>query len=334
MRRIKVDRQLSNEVHQFCSTLFDARDKNFIRPLIKLKQLRDSIKRSKHKEYKLYVQTIIDNYLNILKAEPDEMRDLIKKFERISPKVDVAAQVPHKKIEFYKAVVEAMRYEALREREYLAYLNDKSYKVCVYCNANSTLVVDFTYFDPKRKKKIKKRRARLELDHFHPKSKYPFLCTSFFNLYPVCGSCNRSKSNNPANFELYSKTDLLDSFVFWIDDLSIINYWNSRGKNKSELKVCFKSVDGDQDLLKNHNELFQIQGITDCNLDLAEELVHKALVYNTAYKKMLLTSFISLFPDQTISNRLLIGNYDKPEDIHKRPMAKFTQDIARQLGLI
>jgi len=32
--------------------------------------------------------------------------------------------------------------------------------------------------------------------------------------------------------------------------------------------------------------------------------------------------------------RFLIGNYTEPKEIHKRPMAKFQQDIAEQLGLL
>jgi hypothetical protein len=31
---------------------------------------------------------------------------------------------------------------------------------------------------------------------------------------------------------------------------------------------------------------------------------------------------------------MIIGNYIDKEDIHKRPLAKFTQDIAREAGLI
>jgi len=144
----------------------------------------------------------------------------------------------------------------------------------------------------------------------------------------------QSKSNKPVKFELYTKSDQLDSFTFWIDDLSIIDYWNNKGTDSSRIKVCFKSTYGENDMLVNHDEVFQIQGIADCNLDLAEELVHKAVVYNNSYKKSLVDSFKALFPDQTIINRLIIGNYDKPVDVHKRTMAKFTQDIAKQLGLI
>lgn len=35
-----------------------------------------------------------------------------------------------------------------------------------------------------------------DLDHGKPKAKYPYLCTSFFNLQPACPSCNRKKSDD------------------------------------------------------------------------------------------------------------------------------------------
>jgi len=37
---------------------------------------------------------------------------------------------------------------------------------------------------------------------------------------------------------------------------------------------------------------------------------------------------------QSDVNRFILGTYDKPEDIHKRPLAKLTQDVAKQLGII
>jgi hypothetical protein len=41
-----------------------------------------------------------------------------------------------------------------------------------------------------------------------------------------------------------------------------------------------------------------------------------------------------LVPDDALIDRLLIGNYMDETDIHKRPMSKFMQDIAQQLGII
>jgi hypothetical protein len=35
-----------------------------------------------------------------------------------------------------------------------------------------------------------------------------------------------------------------------------------------------------------------------------------------------------------LSNRLIVGNYARESEIHIRPLAKFKQDIAKQIGLI
>lgn len=44
---------------------------------------------------------------------------------------------------------------------------------------------------------------RPELDHFYPKSKYPYLAVSLFNLIPICSYCNRQKSNHA---EMYTRS--------------------------------------------------------------------------------------------------------------------------------
>ena len=41
-----------------------------------------------------------------------------------------------------------------------------------------------------------------------------------------------------------------------------------------------------------------------------------------------------LLPHESDWNRFVLGNYDREEDIHKRPLAKLVQDVAKQLGVI
>ena len=45
-------------------------------------------------------------------------------------------------------------------------------------------------------------------------------------------------------------------------------------------------------------------------------------------------TFHKIFPDPSTIDRMIIGNYSKPEETFKRPMSKYTQDIARQLKII
>lgn len=55
--------------------------------------------------------------------------------------------------------------------------------VCPYCNREYI----FTIGD------IKDKTVRPELDHFFPKSRYPYLSCSFFNFIPSCHICNHGK---------------------------------------------------------------------------------------------------------------------------------------------
>jgi hypothetical protein len=333
MRRILIDSVLEREVDDFYNNLFKKRRKDFCTPAIGLQNLYNTLRPLKDLTHRLYVQKIIDNYEDIIKADPDKISILIKEFTTINSGTILNDYIPYKKTKFYEAIVHAMRYDALRDKEFSTYLKASGIKACVYCNAQSTVVIDYKYFNNKTKKKVRVKKAKLELDHYYAKSKYPFLCTSFYNLYPVCGNCNKSKSNNPIDFELYTKdTNELDIFHFKINDTSILDYWLSL--NKEDLKVDFLNLNGDTVFLSNYNEMFDIQGVYDTQKDIAEELVHKAKVYSNAYKTDLVDNFKALFPDKTILNRLIIGNYDRADELHKRPMAKYTQDIAKDLKII
>ena len=136
-------------------------------------------------------------------------------------------------------------------------------------------------------------------------------------------------------FNLYS--DSVDSSVysFSLDKFSKAKYLLSKDLN--DLKILFNDPDKeytDQECLGSFEDTFHISGIYNTQKDIAEEIVLKSLIYNKAYKKQLKGSFPDVFSDASLSNRIILGNYTEPEEIHKRPMSKFMQDIARDVGLI
>jgi hypothetical protein len=65
-----------------------------------------------------------------------------------------------------------------------------------------------------------------------------------------------------------------------------------------------------------------------------QELLTKKEIYTPAYIASLKDDFKELFKDPDAINRMILGNYYKPEDVWKRPMAKFMQDIARDIDLL
>lgn len=324
MRRIKISPELKAQVTAFNVTLFSKRRSDFVLPIKNLETLRKS--RKKKEKYGLpavditkYIMKIENDYQRIINADELEMKSLIKEFDKI---------IPHKLVKsskaLHEAIVKAMRYDDLREVEFPEILRKMNIKSCVYCHSQSTLIIE--------KESKKHWRALLELDHKFPKSVYPFLCTSFYNLYPICGNCNLSKSSKPTKFELYTDTDDLDLLSFGLTKTSIAKYWQT--KKVEDLKININPINTTNEDLEEYQKMFNITQIYDHHRDIAEELVHKVEVYDNAYKNTLVDSFKKLFPDRSLINRLLIGNYEKPAEMLKRPMAKFVQEIARDIKLI
>lgn len=231
---------------------------------------------------------------------------------------------------FKDKLLHVLDYEFLRSGNkkipglYPDFFNTLGIKTCVYCNAQLTISVE---------KLDQSISALFQLDHSIDKASYPCFAISFFNLYPVCASCNNNKGRKKISFRLYSNDSnklMTSEYQFILDKASIAEFRLTR--NCSQIKFAFDD--------KGHglNEHLAVQGIYNTQKDLAAEIIVKAEIYNQSYKEGLQKSFSRLYGKNGIANidfnRFIIGNYVDARDIHKRPMAKFTQDIARQLKLI
>ena len=175
------------------------------------------------------------------------------------------------------------------------------------------------------------------LDHYMPKSDFPYLASSFFNLYPCCSTCNQFKSNKAPIFELYVKpTDSLEKrnpFTFHLDKHSFIKY--SMSGDPSDLNVSLVTNTGiPTQELDNFENCFHLSMLYTNYNDTVEEVIWKYRMYNKAGRKALQDAFSSILPHQTDFNRFILGNYDREEDLQKRPLAKLVQDVARQLGIL
>jgi hypothetical protein len=333
MRKIYNSPELQREIKEFNRTLFDNR--RFVKPLVLLQQMlrmpnKMNVYKTGGERVNLYVRKIIAEYQRILCADTEEMKVLIAEFDDL---------VYHKAIstEFHTAITAAMRYEDLRDREYLVLAERLGIKNCIYCHAQLALVVvDEYYINANQRRNIqpgdpRSRRGLLQLDHRYPKSQFPFLCTSFYNLYPTCANCNIAKSKSKSYFDLYAKENDLEVFKFSLDSSSLAKYltnWNTQ-----DLIIKVNPL-GNRREAKSYLEMFDIQEIYDTQKDLVEELIHKRVAYTHPYKKRLVKDFKALFPDPQMLDRMIIGNYAKPEEVLKRPMAKFVQDIAVDIKLI
>lgn len=324
MRRILINDNIRTIAKDYADNLFTKRQSNFGRPLDNLDSLKNHLNGQGKNDHANYVSNIITKFYFLLRIEPQYFdRIYLRHFQSLladNQLIDKFGYKGHNKA-FYDHVVDAMRYDAVRSLEFLPCVKQLGIRTCVYCNAQFAIT---TEVEPD------KLSGRYELDHFYPKSIYPFLCISFFNLQPSCSHCNKSKSQNKAKFGLYTTNYAnLSPFEFSLDKASLIKYMLTQ--NSEDLKIVFNSTD--RGLLTDHLKHFHITDLYNIQKDIVEEVVWKSKIYNRFYLESLKESFSRLFANKADFNRFILGNYDKPEDIHKRPMAKLTQDIAKQLGL-
>ncbi len=286
--------------------------------LKKLESVRDS--RFKFDAQELaYLNSVIDLFSkeNILTSTPKE----IKRFKGNIGKLPPNSCPARKKYPLKKIILDKLNYTYLRNSFYPQYFNQLKIKACVYCNSALTISVEKT---------MGSYSARFDVDHYEPKDEYPFLSIFLFNLYPACAPCNRRKSKSTLiKFNLYS------------DNLTEIKSSNYKFKLGSESKSKFLLTKNVNDLKftfePNLNILqteLRIEEIYSTQKDLIEELIVKQNMYDHFNRKSLQSSFskLNLHPDLYL--RSIVGNYTKESEIHKRPMAKFMQDIARDLGII
>lgn len=272
-----------------------------------------------------YLDKVIDLFknANIITAQPSQLehwKATIGKCPKRKIKNPQNNKMEDKPV-LKDRILKCLGYKELRGSFYPEYFSEIGLKTCVYCNSQLAVVVTT---------ETGSRKAKFQADHYHNKSDYPFLGISLYNLYPACASCNGSKSTKDVEFELYVKKPSLSCFHFELDKPGLTSYL-SDPKRKDLLKVNFTEPLPPADK-KTFSECFDIEGIYNTQTDIAEEMVFRARMYNEVYQKSLEKNYKGLFPSDTDTiERILWGNYMKDSDIHKRPMAKFMQDIRKQL---
>lgn len=324
MRRILIDDRVRGIAKSFKDFLENGLGGKYKSPKTHLGELANNP--LLNPQQKQYVQLIISEWDNLIVLEPP-FDVTIQKFESIFVTDKIATEElgnnPKSPILLYKKIVKALRYDYVQEKVYPKIINQLGIKTCVYCNAQYA----FSYDNGKDS------FQNYEIDHWMPKSKYPYLCTSFFNLQPSCPKCNKSKSSKDdiLPFCLYTHDgSKLNPFDFSILHLSCAQYLATHDRDM--LRIIFSSKE--PGLKDNMDTLFHISTQYQAHKDVVEELIWKKQIYNSTILGIYKDNFKQLGFKQTDFNRFILSNYDKDEDILKRPFAKMVQDIAKQLGII
>lgn len=242
-----------------------------------------------------------------------------------------------------KKLEDLLAYNVFRKHKNAIWLaKHLNIRSCLYCNAQSTLTVDVQK-DEDTGKLYGSQKALFQFDHFFPKSKYPLLSLSFYNLIPSCASCNQGKSAEATSLKehFHPYYHRLLPIKFQVEPSTAITVVMEGLRSFSALKIQAASYNAYQNPntpdIQEHLKLFRLKSIYEEYQDLAGEIYAKANIYNDSYRKEILNLFNkassnTLTPNEL--NRIIVGNYIDDEDLHKRPLAKFMRDIAEDSGLI
>lgn len=200
---------------------------------------------------------------------------------------------------------------------------------CPYCNRNWVTRIGVWG--------AKSDRHLYDVDHYFPKGKYPHFALSFYNLIPGCTICNqrlkRAKVLDIKKY-LHPYVDDMDAILkFEIPERSVDQFYSIDEDISIELKPRVGASVADVSRAKRTAKFFELDTLYSTHQDYGRELMQRRIVYS----KGRIDELFALFGKDHFNTkeelvRMIMGNYVMAKDIHKRPLAKLTKDLAEQFG--
>jgi hypothetical protein len=319
----------------------------------------DKERRARGKSATFFEDLFQDNYYlleRIIVAEPNELAEIVDSVNanilfgrypeiiRSTTKGDVLTSFGQKikNVFDYSSFITKSSRKKNDKWDAYSLADELGIDVCAYCNRN------FTFTLIAGKKKI----VRPEFDHFLPKSKFPYLALSFYNLIPSCHICN-SNLKHDIDFNL---KDYLHPYVSCFDDVmrfsvqlkskptaDLIKEKNSFGLaffygDLKSFDLVFKGnpsvLQSELDKAQKNIEVFKLDELYNKHKDLVIEMVQNSIIYDESYIDSLFKKFEgTLFRSREDVLRHITKNYTTNTDAPKRSFSKLSRDIHREFGL-
>ena len=371
MRRIPIDVRVQAIAQNYCKEMEDATSFNRgANPKEKLKDLSSRMKRPgaimkildhsgkgkyitrKSRLYEApseYVMAIHDHYSGLNALLPSMYHDGIGQYVDSILTPDEASRIkvklPKKGYRpLFELIVEAMRYDKVQSDILPKYIRQLGIKACVYCNAQFATTATIQQVRLKKKNLAKidnKDISCYELDHNMPKSKYPYLCTNFYNLQPSCGSCNRRKNDKELDFSLYYEIGDMNTNPIHIalSPADIIHFRSTNDGRGIKPHLCNVGEDvppvvsDNESLAGKMNHILGLQGIYDEHEDVVEEILWKHKIYSEGFMIAIIKQIESLGLKGFDMKRFILGGYyEQKGDFLRRPLSILKNDIWEQLN--
>ena len=314
-----------------------------------IKNAYEFIESQKSKSYSM------KKYLELLKKIIDKGKDFIIQKELFldyeNKEIDKIIKIMKKKNKKSKSILE-IRFEKLNiSEEYLPnqlfcykklqtgnkdwnrhkLLSLIGIEICPYCQRN--------YISSYEENNDEKTTA--DLDHFYPKSLYPFLALSLYNFIPSCQICNsRFKGNKDTRDSVYLYEEGFDELgVKFKTSKEVISEILGERYSDFYVKIDYENLKNKEDGEKVKNS------IENLGLDRVYKKSHNQYIQNLLYN-------IEKYPENYLENcvEMFESNVDKKKQLEEyfkdivkepyrkriengEPLAKLTKDILEEFNI-
>ena len=187
-------------------------------------------------------------------------------------------------------------------------------KTCPYCNRQYILPI---YSN--------NGKARAQIDHFFPKSSYPYFSLSLYNLIPSCSVCNASLKRKE---EFTPNT--LNPYEVDFHKLARFKVIPYKDQYIISLKAR-KDEKCDEEQVNRQKQMFKLESRYSYQQQVIEEMVKRRMIYNEDYIDSLLKKYPMLFQSKEQIWALGIGYEVEEDKICDEPLGKLKRDVAEQL---
>lgn len=203
----------------------------------------------------------------------------------------------------------------------------KYMRYCPYCNAD--MVYTITCDD-------NGKTYKSAFDHFYPRSRYPFLGLSLYNLIPSCDRCN-------SKFKHDKYKETLETFHPYLDDvdsethfilIGLTNEMRHGVESADALKIRLvprpTSANSVEASLTNYQSLYRIDDVYgQLYQDVAVQTLQIGEVINESYREEIKAHFLNvgICADPV---KIILGTPLKRKEINKYHVAKLKLDLLEQ----
>ena len=201
-------------------------------------------------------------------------------------------------------------------------------KYCPYCNADMVYTIKCDDRD---------KPYKSAFDHFYPRSRYPFLGLSLYNLIPSCDRCN-------SKFKHDMYEEVLGTFHPYLNDvdsvvrfvlIGLTNEMKQGVESADALRIRLMprptgSANNVETALTNYQSLYRIDDVYgQLYQDVAVQTLQIGEVINEAYREEIKTHFLNvgICADPV---KIILGTPLKRKEINKYHVAKLKLDLLEQ----